>query len=131
MPELCNTGHMIDLHDELRHRGVKLLIIDPLYLSLLAGEKAVGMEAGNLYHMGPLLRSVAQTCLKADCTPLLAHHTKKNLSEPFEPLDLEDLAYGGGSRVCAAMGTSGSPGGIRAGFGPPCPVDGGGRFGGA
>lgn len=73
----------------------KVVIVDPLYLTLLAGQGAQGLSAANLYDMGPLLLQVADTCLKAGATPILAHHAKKRPSGNYEPLDLDDLAFAG------------------------------------
>src|SRR5262249_34682913 len=74
------------------------VIIDPLYLCLLAGN-VEGRQASNLYDMGPLLLGIAQTCLDAGATPILVHHARKQnqaiRGREGEPLDLEDLAYSG------------------------------------
>src|SRR5262249_29144948 len=79
----------------LRELGADVAILDPLYLALLAGADAKDLEAGNLFHMGSLLLGLARSCLDIGCTPILAHHARKNLKEPFKPMELEDLAYSG------------------------------------
>jgi len=38
---------------------------------------------------------VADACRMGGAQPFLCHHTKKNLNAPYDPLDLEDLAYSG------------------------------------
>jgi hypothetical protein len=45
--------------------------------------------------IGPLLMRVTQTCLDAGATPILLHHTRKNLAEPYNPIELADLAFSG------------------------------------
>jgi hypothetical protein len=74
-------------------RSGGLAVLDPLYLALLAGLNPRDVQAGNLYQVGPLLLRVAQACLSARWTPLLAHHTTKHAEH--EPLDLDDLAMAG------------------------------------
>jgi replicative DNA helicase len=95
LPQLANPKHMEEFADGLVSAEAEVVIIDPLYIALLAGVDAKYMEASNLFDMGPLLRRVAQTCLKAGCTPILAHHSVKRLQAVGEPLELEDLAFAG------------------------------------
>jgi replicative DNA helicase len=95
LPHLASPAHLEALASGLTKHKVEALVIDPLYLSLLAGLDGRGSDAANLFKMGPLLLSVAQACLSVECTPLLIHHTRKNLAAPYEPLELEDLAFAG------------------------------------
>jgi hypothetical protein len=75
--------------------GAGVVALDPLYLCLLAGLDAREVEAGNLYHMGPLLLGLARDCLSAGWTPLLCHHARKHKDKDFEPMDLDDLSFAG------------------------------------
>jgi hypothetical protein len=96
LPQLANPGDVAKLREALICHQIKALLLEPLYLSLLAGEHAKDVEAGNLFHMGPLLRAITKACLNVDCTPIFAHHVKKNRSgNRTDPLDLDDLAYSG------------------------------------
>jgi replicative DNA helicase len=97
LPQLAEPGDLLELQAGLKANKIEAAIIDPLYISLLSGRAAKGMEASNLFDMGPLLRAVAQTCLSVGCTPILAHHSVKRLDKDavFEPLELESLAFSG------------------------------------
>lgn len=95
LPQLARVDHLAELERGLKEHGVAAAIIDPLYLCLLAGE-GTQVQASNVFEMGPLLLSVAEACLSAGCTPILVAHARKNINHhPYEPLELEDLAYSG------------------------------------
>src|SRR5262249_6795477 len=60
-----------------RRRRARVVIIDPLYLSLLKGAK--GRNPASLLDMGPLLYEIGDTCLEWGCTPVLVHHATKKV----------------------------------------------------
>ena len=62
---------------------------------MLAGDAAKNLDAANLFHTGPLFRSLAKAVLSRACTPILIHHAVKHLPNPSEPMELESLAYAG------------------------------------
>ena len=74
LPQLANPVDCDRLGGGLKAIGAEVVIVDPLYLCLLAGLDSRSVEAGNLFQMGPLLASVARTCLDGGATPILAHH---------------------------------------------------------
>jgi replicative DNA helicase len=95
LPQLTNALHLAELECGLNARGVEVLILDPIYLSLLAGRGPGAPRAENIFDMGPLYLAVSQACLRAGATPILAHHTRRSAGGTGEPLDLDDLAYAG------------------------------------
>jgi len=93
MPHLSDAEHLEMLYSEIQDHELEAIIFDPLYLGLLAGN--TDAQASNLYHIGPLLARLCETCLDAGATPILAHHTRKQLNDPYHAPELEDLAFAG------------------------------------
>jgi replicative DNA helicase len=95
LPQLADPGHLARLRATvLRHR-LDHLMLDPLYLTLLAGVGSDGPQASNIYQIGPLLMNFASACLDAGCTPILAHHFRQTRIDAFGEPQLEDLSYAG------------------------------------
>jgi hypothetical protein len=94
LPQLANAEHIEALCHGLKEHGVEVLIIDPLYLCMLAGDAARGLDPANMFHMGPVFLGLAERILAIGCTPILIHHSTKHI-EAGEPLELEQLAYAG------------------------------------
>lgn len=90
-PRLSDAEYLATLSALLRQHSYQVLIIDPLYLSLLSGSKKE-VNAGNLYQMGALFGAISQACQSAGVTPILCHHFKKSAGES---LDLDDMTFSG------------------------------------
>jgi hypothetical protein len=93
LPQLGNLEHLDALAQAVQENRVDVLLIDPLYLCLLSGLE--GVQASNLYQMGPLLLNAAQTFLPLGCTPVLFHHFKLRREDPLGEPQLEDLSFSG------------------------------------
>jgi len=93
LPMLGTAGGLADLQRAVLDQELDVVILDPIYLALLAGNKET--QASNLFHMGPLLSDVAGTCLDAGATPILVHHNTKAKDFSTQPPALEDLAFAG------------------------------------
>ncbi len=93
LPSLDKADHRSALRNFLREKKIKVVFLDPLYLCLTSG--GTGIQASNLYDVGPVLWRVANACLDQGATPILVHHTNKKTSESGEILNLSDLAFAG------------------------------------
>lgn len=93
LPRLNEPAHLDELRDGIEKDGIEFVVIDPLYLALLPGEKDA--TASNLFATGPLLLGVASACIEAGATPALCHHATKPAARTNEPLELPDLAFSG------------------------------------
>lgn len=96
LPQLSNALDVAELADGLKRLSASVAVLDPLYLMLLAG--ASGIDAANMFQMGPLLMAVSRACLDAGCTPAMIHHANRPGAQKREPLCLTDLAYAGTSQ---------------------------------
>jgi replicative DNA helicase len=94
LPQLANAIQVRELQAALKACGAEVLLLDPLYLSLLAGTGGE-LSAANFYQTGPLLMGIGQACLEIDCTPALVHHFKTTRPNAYDEPQLEDLAYSG------------------------------------
>ena len=93
LPQLSSPEEMEALGLFIRAMGIECVIIDPLYLCLISGNRRVDMS--NLFEVGPLLKAVCDLCLSSGATPLLVHHFRKGRQDPFDSPDMEDLAFAG------------------------------------
>lgn len=90
LPIFGHHRHMDSLRSMLTENEIETLIVDPAYLTMPTD----GRE-GSLFAVGALLRSVVEVCQECGVTFVLAHHTRKTLTDPFAPPELEDIAWAG------------------------------------
>ena len=93
LPQLSVQDELVELSKGLAQRQIMVVVIDPMYLCLLSGDNS--KNAGNMFTMGPIFSQVARACLSVGCMPVLATHARKNLTNPWAPIELEDLAFSG------------------------------------
>lgn len=91
VPQLGNVLHTDGLRDFIKRYELDVLILDPTYLMMLA----LGDNAGNLFIVGSFLKSLGDLAQETGCTPLLCHHLKKGIADPYEPAELENIAWAG------------------------------------
>jgi hypothetical protein len=94
LPKVASPSDLDEIRHLIKGHGFDVVIIDPLYLSLLGG--GADVDPRNVFSMGPVLLEFARACLDLGCTPILAHHAKKSRErDDHRPLDLDDLSYSG------------------------------------
>jgi len=91
VPQLGHAQHMAALADFIAEHKLEVLILDPTYLMMLG----LGDDAGNLFVVGRFLKSLGELAQSTGCTPLLCHHLRKTRAEPYEPPELEEIAWAG------------------------------------
>jgi hypothetical protein len=94
LPRLSDLRHLDALEETIRGRGLKVAVLDPLYLALLSPETASG--ASNVFLMGSLLQGLTRLGQRTGCTIILLHHFRKGgLADDANPAGLEELAQSG------------------------------------
>jgi hypothetical protein len=93
IPKVARQKDLDQIRKLVVDLGLEVVIVDPLYLSLLGG--GVEVDPRNVFQMGPVLLDFARACLEHNCTPIVAHHAKKEGRKEYKPLDLDDLSYSG------------------------------------
>src|SRR5262249_10528259 len=79
--------------DFLSRDGIEVIIVDPLYLTLLSGTEEV--SAADLYQMVRIFGDVAEAIIKEGATPILAHHFKKTVGKEDTDPDLGVFSFVG------------------------------------
>ena len=94
LPRLSDLRHLDALEETIRGHGLKVAVLDPLYLALLSPETASG--ASNVFMMGSLLQGLTRLGQRTGCTIILLHHFRKGgQSDETNPAGLEELAQSG------------------------------------
>lgn len=94
VPQLSRNDHIGRLIHIIQQKTLEVVVIDPLYLSLLNPESST--RTGDLFAMGQALQPIAEIARKTGCTPILLHHFRKNTqADETEPATLEELSQSG------------------------------------
>ena len=91
VPQLANFLHVEALRRYIERHRLEVLILDPTYLMMTT----LGDNAGNLFVVGNLLKVLGDLAQQTGCTPILCHHLKKGVADPYEPAELENIAWAG------------------------------------
>ncbi len=94
LPQFGSVAHEEALRKFLMNDELEVLAVDPAYMCLPDTDHA------NLFQVGERLRGVSQVCQEAGALLLLAHHTRKNIADPFNPPELEDISWAGFQEFC-------------------------------
>ena len=89
LPRFGDIEHMDAMRTFIRENAIEVVGIDPAYLCMPGG------DAGNLFIVGEMLRAISQVCEQEGCTLVLAHHDKKGIIDPYQPPELENIAWAG------------------------------------
>jgi len=90
LPKFNSPTDLRLLREFIERDELKVAILDPVYLCLGAD-----VEAGNMFAVGEMMSRIAEIGKLTGCTIILAHHTRKNLTNPYQPAELEDIAWAG------------------------------------
>ena len=91
VPQLDNAIHLAALRKFVIDRQLEVLILDPTYMMMVG----LGQDASNLFVVGRYLKSLTDLIRDTGVTPVLCHHMRKGLNDPYEPAELENIAWAG------------------------------------
>ena len=94
IPKLSRLDHLDHLAATIDRHKLGVVVVDPLYLSLMTGDTAGG--ASNIYAMGATLEPLSKLAQDNGATLVLLHHFRKTgQSNDSEPAGLDELAQSG------------------------------------
>jgi hypothetical protein len=90
IPVLTDLRHLDALGEWVKEHELGLVCVDPFYLAL-----DDSVDAASMFAVGKVLRNVTRVCREAGASLILCHHTRKNVINPNDPPELEDVAWAG------------------------------------
>jgi putative DNA primase/helicase len=94
LPRLDDARYLDALEEFVTDDEIETVILDPIYMMM------PGADAGNLFVQGEMLRNLSMRCERLGVTVVLCHHTKKGIVDPYEPPELEHIAWSGFQEFC-------------------------------
>jgi replicative DNA helicase len=99
LPKLSRPADLNTLAFLIQRHALDVVVVDPLYLSLLTPEDAG--RPSDLYFMGGKLLALSELGASTGCTMLVLHHFRKTgIVDEWEPVGLEELAQSGVAEWC-------------------------------
>lgn len=95
LPRLADPADLESFTTTLREKKISVVIVDPLYLCLHGGSRAI--SSTNLYDIGPVLQQFSNACIVGGATPIFVHHATKTSEKKDKdvPPSLRDLTFAG------------------------------------
>lgn len=91
---LSDESHLAAMAGLVERLGVKLAIVDPLYLTLFGPGDVP--KSGDLFYMGQRLAGLGKLCRSTGVALYLCHHFRKSAAQDeTEPAGLEELSMSG------------------------------------
>ncbi len=87
-PRLTSKDYLAEVRAYLKEHKPRVMIVDPLYVSL------EGAEHANIMSMGPILNEFSQACQEAGCIPGAVHHFNRK-GDAHDIPTLQDLSQAG------------------------------------
>lgn len=94
LPQICRATHLAALEAAIVAHRLQVMMVDPTYLMVLAGDTQ-GRSSAHVTDMGSILIGLTEIVQRTGCCILLIHHHRKHKDDPFAPPELSDLTGAG------------------------------------
>jgi hypothetical protein len=89
LPQFGSIAHQEALGRFIRNDELEIIGVDPAYMCI------PDCDHSSIFSVGPVLRAVSQVCQENGALLLICHHAKKTKTDPFAPMELEDISWAG------------------------------------
>lgn len=90
VPQIADDSDMMRLEQIIASREIEVVALDPMYLALAGLD-----DAASMFKVGRLLWRLTKLAASTGITPIICHHTRKTLANPFSQPELGDMAWAG------------------------------------